>query len=203
MELDEFTDIIRFREKNIQLTFWDIGNDLNLIKAQKLYLNKYKNMEQYIEYNFTFSARQGWKMMSVANNIHDRTKAGSIGLEKLYLLLQVPELYRDEILGKVQDNVMTRSELQTQIRKFKKTVGEPPKHSKDGEEYVLKLKREWQCIKENLANYNHALKNDVQKWYDKAIKFKEILHLEISEALLLMDKKQVKDYDLNYESVPN
>ena len=143
MNLTEMTNIIKQREKSIQLTFWDIGSDLLKIKNYKLYTPEYDTMDDYMKDNFTFSPQQGWKFMKLVDEIKDRTRVERVGFEKMYLLLQIPEQQRDEIIEEVEEAGMSRKQLAVRVKRLKSTAGTPPHYEHNQTEAIRKLIRQF------------------------------------------------------------
>ena len=181
--LQDYTTIIKTREKTIQLSFWDIGNDLLKIKNNKLYSNKYANMEAYIDDNFTFSPRHAWRMMAVANQFKDKTDAASVGLEKMYLLLQIPKQHRDEIIEMVEDKKIDREGIIKKVKRFKSQSGSTPHYSDKPEEQKARLTRQFNEIREHFEGfkeYKEDLIESLNNWLKSAKKtdLKEIAEAE-------------------------
>ncbi len=171
--LEESTQVIKIREKTIQLSFWDIGRDLLQIKESKTYKAKYASMDSFMESEFTFSPRHGWRMMKVADQYKDRADIESVGLTNLYLLLQVPEEQRNEILELVEDKKINQKTLVKQVKRFKSQSGAKPHYSDNKEEHVLKLIRQFEGLKLQHDSYQDIkkdLKESFKSWIEPSRK---------------------------------
>jgi hypothetical protein len=164
-ELEQYTNIIKHREKSIKLNFWDIGRDLAYIKEKSLYKERYESFKAYVEGNFTFTPNHADKMIRVATEYGRQDLTVSIGLSKLYLLLQVPQEHREEILEMVEDKKITRNELQTQVKRFKSQAGEV--RTKQDEEEKLGLLRQFDSMKQICDDVRVSW----EKWISKAYKY--------------------------------
>ena len=163
MNLSEITQIIKHRQDSIQLNFWDIGNDLVSVKEKKLYLDKYKTFEEWIEDNFSFTPSYASKFMKVAIEFDRTNFPREIGLTKLYLITFVPEEKRDEIIGKVENKqIKTREDIEQEVKRMKS--GTLPYYSDDPEEHKLKLAREGNNLINEINGYRDSLKSTLEHY---------------------------------------
>ncbi len=170
MNLTEHTQIIKHREKSIQLSFWDIGKDLKYIKEKSIFLEKYQNFEDYVVENFTFSLRHAERMMKVATE-YERQAVIDVGLTKMYLILQVPEEHRDEIIQEVEEKGLTTKELSKKVKRFKDKSGTPAEHKGD---MVFKLVRQFNIIESHYngnIEFTKDLKEEIGNWIASAEKY--------------------------------
>ncbi len=181
MELKEYTSVIQTREKAIQLSFWDIGRDLVYIKEKSLYKAKYGTLTHYIEDNFTFSAKHAAKMMKVATEYEKQALPGELGLTKLYLLLQVPEEKREELIEIVKEEGMSRENLSKEVKGLKHSTGKQPHYSNDPNEHILKLKRQF----ESLIQAKEGLQEAIERWITAASQFNDT---ELNELIKIAKK---------------
>jgi len=187
MELQDMTRVIQVREKAISLSFWDIGRDLAKIKDEHLHTVKYDTFNEYIEDNFKFSTRHANRMIAVANE-YKKDTVSQIGLSKLYILLQVPEEEREEIIELVEETGMGRDELAKKVKRFKSQAG--VRTTDQAEEHTLKLKRQFEVLEDQYINYiaiREDLKVGLNNWLDEAKKSK------IEKDLLVNVMEMIKD----------
>lgn len=168
MNLEDYTTIIKQRENTIKLSFWDIGNDLLAVKESGKYLAKYANMDDYMLNSFSFSPARGWKCMKLAKEIKNRTIAAKVGFEKLYLLLQVPEEHREELLELVQTRQINREQLSREVKRLKN-------YETKGEDQILCLERQYYKLKSQLEAQKELTKDieeSLNSWLRDAKKYK-------------------------------
>lgn len=184
-ELKDYTTIIKTREKTIQLSFWDIGNDLLRIKNNKLYIDKYSNMEAYVSENFTFSPRHAWRMMAVADR-YDKTAVTSVGLEKMYLLLQVPDQHRDEIIEMVEEEKLDLEGLKKTVKRFKTQAGSVPHYSDKPEEHKSRLTRQFNEIRTHFEGYKEFKEDIIEEIHNwlKSAKKTDLKEIKEAEQML-------------------
>ena len=172
------------------MSFWDIGKDLLQIKENKLYKEQYNNMDQYMLENFTFCPAQGWKFMKLSQEIKDRTLAAKVGFEKMYLLLQIPDQHKDEILEQVEDNTLDREGLKKEVKRLKNQAGSKPHYSDSSEEHCLRLIRQFEAIRKDSERFKEIQKDlhdSIDNWLKSAKKHQDerIVKL-IKEALEIL-----------------
>jgi len=169
IDLNELTAIIKQRAASIQLSFWDIGKDLNFIQEKKIFKEKHKSLKDYIEGNFSFSYDHARKMMFVTGK-YSRVVAETIGITKLYLLLQVPETYRDEVIELVKDKKIDREGLRKQVKRFKGQSGSKPSYSSNKEEHLYSLKRQFSTLCEQHTDVIQDLNDSWNSWISQTLK---------------------------------
>ena len=181
-ELKDYTSMIKHRSKSIELSFWDIGKDLAYIQEKSLYKSKYGSLKDYIESNFSFSYDHARKMISVTKE-YSRPVAETIGITKLYLLLQVPHQHRDEIIEMIEEKKLDREGLRKTVKRFKSQSGSTPHYSDKPEEHKLRLIRQF---------------NEIRTHYEEFIDFKQDLTEELNNWL-----KSAKKTDIDTKEAEN
>ena len=160
MELRFKTQIIKQREKNIQLSLWDIGMDLSQIQAKEQYKEgNYSSMKEYVGKNFGFTYDSARKYMRLYREYSERVTVTTLGLTKALLLLQVPEEYKDEFVEKVEQG-MSREELSKKIIRMKSQAGSKPTYQSKEEDFILKLKRQY----EEIIEHKQGVGEEVENW---------------------------------------
>ncbi len=171
MQLKFRTQIIKQREKNIQLSFWDLGKELLEIQQSKQYQEEnYNNMKEYVESNFSFTYKSAEKYMQLFKGYPERLTVRDLGLSKALLLLQVPEDYHKEIMAKIEEKPhLTRNELQQTLTNL--NIGTKPSYSDDPQEHIYKLIREFD---QKILPLKEGIKLSITRWLEEASKFKDV-----------------------------
>jgi len=173
MELKFRTQIIKQREKNIQLSFWDIGKELLEIQETKQFTEEnHISMQDYVETHFSFSYASAKRYMQLAREYKDRLTVSSLGLTKALLLIQAPNEYKEELIKRVEiKQIKSRNELEKALSPFKETVGTKPKYSNDPQEHIYKLIREFD---EKILPLKEGIKVSIFRWLQEANKYDDL-----------------------------
>ncbi len=180
MELNEYTSILRQRIKTLKISFWDIGMDLREIQEKGVYKQGYGSMKDYITENVDMSYDHALKMIAVTKG-YSRTVAATVDFTKLYLLLQVPEAKREELIEIVKEEGMSRENLSKEVKGLKHSAGKQPHYSNDPNEHILKLKRQF----ESLIQVKEGLQEAIERWITAASQFNDT---ELNELIKIAKK---------------
>jgi len=93
-------EILDFK-KDISLHFWKIGERLNKIKEDKLYLEKYHFFEEYLDKGVHFSRDSAYLYMRLASSV-DMACVPQISLRRWDLLLPLKEEQREKVINIVK-----------------------------------------------------------------------------------------------------
>lgn len=98
MKLENFTERIKSKEKQIVVSFVEIGKELKEVRDQQVYKEKYSDFEDYmVQEGFNFSARHGWRMIAIVEELSDND-VRKLGISKCIELLKLPAPQREQLL---------------------------------------------------------------------------------------------------------
>ena len=97
MDLEQVTREIRELKRNLGQNLWMLGNRLNLVKEEKLFLTKYGMFEEYLEKEVDLDRSTAYRYMQIARDF-DENLVQEWGAKKCNLLISLKEPVRQEIL---------------------------------------------------------------------------------------------------------
>ena len=99
MKLENFTERIKSKEKQIVVSFVEIGKELKEVRDKQIYKEKYDNLVAYIEDNFSFNKSMGYNMILVFEEFSNRLeKVQKLGITKCIELLKLPAPERQQLM---------------------------------------------------------------------------------------------------------
>jgi len=134
-------------KRNLGQNTWMLGNRLNEVKENKLYLEKYGMFEEYLDKAVDISRSSAYSFMKIANEF-DVQALGHWGSSKIGLLLSLEEPMREEVfkLHKPEDS----------FREVKETVhrlkSESQPEVNQETDFFMETENTLRALKESLAD---------------------------------------------------
>ena len=169
LKLDNYTQQIKEKEKQIVLNFVDIGKQLKEVRDEKIYKEKYSEFGDYINSSgFKFSEVHAYRMIAVYTEFSniDVTK---IGITKCIELLKLPALEREKVMqdNNVEDMSVREVSEVVEDKKVETEVEQEVQQSQDIKpikvaDKIDMLDKALSYLSEELDNVLNGM-NDIQK----------------------------------------
>jgi len=116
-KLEQYTKEILALKRSAGTDFWLIGNRLNSIKDEELYLESYGTWSEFLQRGVDLSERSAQRLMRIAREV-EKEAVADWGVNKLDLLLSVEEPVQREVLD-IHSPTDTIQEIRETVRKLK------------------------------------------------------------------------------------
>lgn len=173
-ELNNHTNVIKYKEKSIVNNFIDIGKELKIVKDGKLYKEEYSTFENYVESNFTFTRMTAYNMIKVSDCKDDFTK---LGLYKCLLLLQAPEEHREELKKKAKK--MSVKKLKEEVKKVIKPKSTNKKEENKDFKPIIEQYKKWMVLVNGFIGISNKIK------FEEATKKQKEICIKILEDSII------------------
>lgn len=180
-DFQSITNLIKHKERTIILSFLDIGRALIKVRHNKLYKDKYSDMNNYIANEFSFNARQGEKYITVAQEYSslssDSNTTRKLGIEKMYILTFVPEMKREELIKETIEQDYTVKELKEKINDEQVEESYQVETNDEAKERQQKYYNQAIIFIDELSEIKsafNAIKNKIKEWMDESKSYTEL-----------------------------
>lgn len=204
-ELDEKTQLIKHYLKAQGSNMIAVGRELQEINEKKLYKLKYNTFEEYVKDTFDFKKAYAYNYIKIykkyGQNVQRLEKWKDLGMRLLIISLYVPEDKIEEAFETAE--TLTKANVKVEdiareVKRFAKEVGSEPDYLENlplkerESEYILKLKREAETLKEDYEKFKEIKINlilGIKNWIKSAQKFKELYVLKVELESIQIDLK--------------
>lgn len=190
MKLENYTREILNLKEDIACNFWKIGNRLNEIKENKIYLEKYKFFERYIEEEVNFSHASANRYMQLARII-TREDSTQLSLRKWDMVLPLKEEKREQVIKtveKIKDKTGNVSDDQFKaiVTSVKEVSDEDYKELWDLESLGKRIVSSLDALKPSLKDFKYLYEKESRskawKKYPRRVKIIELNQIIIREV---------------------
>ena len=174
-KLQEKVALIKhYLKSNINNTL-AIGKELTEITEQKLYKDDYASFEDFLKDTFNITRQYAYNYIKIykkyGNNVKLFDTYKDLGMRLLIISLYVPEDRLEEALETAQvlkQEGKPVEDISREVKRIAKQAGSEPAYTKDKEEHILRLKRQFDALNDTLKNVRIAFEN----WLEGANKYK-------------------------------
>ena len=175
-------------------TFWQMGWRLNKIKQEKLYLEKYHFMEEYLEKEVYLERSTAYLYMKIAREIEVQS-VGLLSSKRWQMLLPLKEEAREKVLDKVKNQPnISDQEFTNEVEQAKPSS--LPQEDIPNEKYkeYWSLKTLGEKILVSLTDLKANLQ-DFSIIYEQMSKEKEWLDQPFKQPLINLRHQIIKEVD--------
>ena len=127
MKLENFTERIKSKEKQIVVSFVEIGKELKEVRDKQIYKEKYSEFGDYVNSSgFKFSERHAYRMIAICEEFSD-IDVTKFGITKTLELLKLPAPERQQLIEEKDIEEMSVRELKEEVEDKKIEIEEKPK----------------------------------------------------------------------------
>ena len=183
--LSEATQAIKSIDKDIGKQWIQLSYLLKKVRDDKMYLPSYQTFQEYCEQEIDYSRQTAYAFIKIAEEFSEEQASGdsllSLGVSKLIALTSIDNKTRKELLGEIDIENISVSELKKEIKKKKEK--EKLLLENYNKSFTLTSEEHYELIKTNseIENFNNIVRKiTAEKTNEDSFSHQQICYLKDS-----------------------